>query len=157
MNAVGLHLHPIVLCPRVESSPCSSDSQENSSLLRLEGAWLNKSAHLIWKELKETLMTRCVKRAHFWLEGWCWRKNGKLRVPTPQFSHFTNFLSAGHALFLILFFFSPSFSTTPCIWSSQDKVATAAATLDPLTNCAGWVGIKPASWSCRDASGPIVP
>ena len=33
---------------------------------------------------------------------------------------------------------------------------TAAATLDPLTHCAG-PGIKPASWHYRDATDPVVP
>ena len=32
----------------------------------------------------------------------------------------------------------------------------AAAVLDPLTHCAG-PGIKPASWSCRDAIDPVAP
>ena len=34
--------------------------------------------------------------------------------------------------------------------------ASAAATLDPLTHCAG-SGMAPVSWCCRDAAHPIVP
>ena len=33
---------------------------------------------------------------------------------------------------------------------------TAAATLDPLTHCAG-PGMEPVSWHCRDATDPIAP
>ena len=51
------------------------------------------------------------------------------------------------------------------IWSSQARDQTRAAAVtqaaavaapDPLTHCAG-LGIKPASWCCRDAADPIAP
>ena len=42
------------------------------------------------------------------------------------------------------------------IWGTVVTYLAAAAVLDPLTHCAG-PGIKPASWSCRDAIDPVAP
>ena len=55
-------------------------------------------------------------------------------------------------LFIYLFVFGPLHG----IWSSwaRDQIwATAVIQAGSLTQCA-WLGIKPASWCCRDAANP---
>ena len=71
----------------------------------------------------------------------------------------------GHFNHLWVFLFFGFFGPPRGIWSSQarDQIratvsthATAAAMPDPLTHCVS-LGLKPASWHCRDAADPIVP
>ena len=60
-------------------------------------------------------------------------------------------------LFVVLFIFGcPDGTPGPVIrFKLQLHYAAAAATLDPLTHCAG-LGIEPTSWRCRDTADPIV-
>ena len=64
----------------------------------------------------------------------------------------------------IIFFFFSFFWPPWGIWISlaRDKIRAAAVTYatdvampDPLAYCVG-LGIKPVSWSCRDATNPTV-